>query len=127
MSFKEIRLEVTTDGSGDATTDATTAVMGRLYAIAWVDGDLVDNVTAVISTQGAEASQTLMSIGAGEGDNDAIFYPRHIVHDEGADVLTGTAGGDRTLPLMVGTPRLVVAAGGGTKTGACILYYEEWI
>ena len=125
MSFKEMRLVGTTNSSGVATIDGDKAVLGKLFAIAWVDGDLADNNTAVISTQDHEAAQTLMTTGAGEGDDDEIFYPRAIVHNEGADVLTGTAGGDREKMLMVGTPRLVITAGGDTKTGGCILYYEE--
>ncbi len=125
MTMKEIRLFGTTSSGGAATINATKSILGKLYAIAWIDGDLADNNTAIISTQGHEASQTLMSIGAAEGDNDEIFYPRALVFDEGADVLTGTAGGDRVRMLLVGTPRLVIAAGGDEKTGGCILYYED--
>ena len=123
--IKEIILTGTTDSSGDAVVNAEETIAGEVVAIAWVDGDLVNNVTGVISTQGSDASQTIMSIGAAEGDNDAIFYPRAIIHDEGADVLTGTAGGDRCLMLAVGKLRLVIAAGGATKTGGCHVYYRE--
>lgn len=123
--MKEIKLYGTTDASGDVVINAEKTIAAEIVAIAWADGDLANNVTGVISTQGAEASQVIMSIGAAEGDDDAIFYPRHIVHDEGADVLTGTAGGDRCLPLAVGKLRLVIAAGGATKTGGCYVYYRE--
>lgn len=122
--LKEMRLVGTTDGSGDAIINGESNVLGFLKAVAWIDGDLVDNVTFVLSTQGHEASQVLLTAGAAEADNDVIFYPRHIIYDEGADVLTGTSGGDREYPLMVGRPRLVIAAGGSAKTGGCILFYE---
>ena len=123
--MKEIRLYGATDASGDAVINAVKTIAGEIVAIAWIDGDLANNVTGVISTQGSPASQTIMSIGAAEGDDDAIFDPRAIVHDEGADVLTGTAGGDRTYPLAVGKLRLVIAAGGATKSGGCHVYYRE--
>lgn len=125
MSFTEIRLVGETNSSGVATINGTKSVIGKLFAIAWIDGDLDDNNTAVISTQGHDASQTLLTIGTAEGDDDEIFYPRALVHDEGADVLVGANGGDREMMLVAGTPRLVIAAGGDTKTGGCILYIEE--
>ena len=125
MIVDEIRLYGTTTSLGALTVNAEYAIMGEIVAIAWIDGDLADNVTAVISTQGAPASQTIMSIGAAEGDDDVIFYPRHLIYDEGADVLLGTAGGDRALPLAVGKLRMVIAAGGDEKSGGCIVYYRE--
>lgn len=123
--LKEIRLYGTTAADGSLTVNAVESMLGEIVAIAWVDGTFDNNVTAVISTQGSEASQTIMSIGAAEGDNDLVFYPRHIIYDEGADVLTGTAGGDRALPLAVGTLRMVVAAGGNAKSGGCVVYFRE--
>ncbi len=120
-----MRLVGITSAGGAVTVDGETTVLGWLKAVAWIDGDLADSNTAVISTQDHEAAQTLLTIGAGEGDVDNIFLPRHLIYDEGADVLTGTSGGDREYPFMAGRPRLVIAAGGDTKTGGCILYYEE--
>lgn len=122
-TLKEIRLNATTDGSGDATTNATTPVCGRLFAVKWIDGDLADGNDAVISVQGHEASKTLMTLT--DANVDALYYPRDLVHDATGTALTGTQGGDRGLPLMVGVPRLVVASGGDTKTGGCILFYFE--
>ena len=124
MALKEMRLVGTTDGSGDVVINGEDTVIGFLKAVAWTFGDLANNNTFVLSTQGHEASQTLLTGDAGESDADVIFYPRRLIYDEGADVLVGTAGGDREYPLMVGRPRLVIAAGGATKTGGCILYYE---
>ena len=122
--LKETILYGTTDGSGDLTINAESTIMGEIVAIAWIDGALANNHTAVISTQGSDASQVIMTIGAAEGDNDAVFYPRHIIHDEGADVLTGTAGGDRALPLAVGKLRMVIASGGATAAGGCHVYHR---
>jgi len=121
----EVRLYGTTSAGGALSVEGEAAVCGELVAVVWIDGTFDNNVTAVISTIDHEGASTLLTIGAGEGDNDEIFYPREIVHDMAADVLTGTAGGDRVKPLAVGTPKLVVAAGGNAKSGGCILYIKD--
>ena len=123
MKYKEIELSGTTDTSGDLTVNATTPVIGLLYAIRWVDGTFANGVDAVISTQGHEASVTLLTLT--NADDDAWYYPRDVVHSEAGAALLGTNGGDRALPLMVGVPRMVVSNGGSTLTGGCILYYVE--
>lgn len=123
MILDEMELSGTTDGDGALTVNGESAILGRLYAIQWVDGDFTDGVDAVISTQGHGASKTLLTLT--DANTDALYYPRDLVHDATGGVLTGTAGGDRVLPLLVGKPRLVVASGGATKTGGCILFYYE--
>jgi len=121
MRFGEILLEGTCSTGGDLTVNATTAVFGFLYAVRWIDGDFTDGVDAVISTQNHAAAETVLTLT--DANNDATYYPRALVHSEAGAALTGTAGGDRTLPFMVGVPRLVVSSGGDTKTGGCILFY----
>ena len=124
MKLREVRLYGTTDTSGDLTVTGD-AVFGKVYAVAWIDGTLDDNNTAVLSTINHDAASTILTLEAGEGDDDAIFYPRAIVHDAGAESLTGTAGGDRAEPLAAGNLQLVIAAGGALKSGGCIVFIEE--
>jgi len=121
--LKEIRLYGTTTAGGALTVNASKAVLGKLFAVQWVVGTLAAGVDAVISTQNHEASKTLLTIT--NGDADALYYPRDLVHDAAGAALTGTQGGDRELSLMVGTPRLVISAGGNAKSGGCILLYLE--
>ena len=116
--MKTMRLNATTDGSGDATTNGGHSINGVLYAVQWIDGDFADGVDAVISTQGADASGTLLTLT--DANDDDWYYVREPTHDN-----IGTADGDTTLPVAVGTPRLVISSGGDTKTGGCILYYTE--
>jgi len=123
MNLKEMRLTGTTAVGGALTVNGTSAIFGRLYAIQWIDGDFSDGVDAVISTQGHDSSKTLLTLT--DANNDALYYVRDVMHDATGGALTGTAGGDRCMPLLVGTPRLVVASGGDAKTGGCILYYFE--
>jgi hypothetical protein len=54
-----------------------------------------------------------------------LFYPRDLVHAvaDGA-ALTGTAGGDRTMPILAGVLKVTVASGGNAKSGKLIIYYE---
>jgi len=122
MKLKEMRLYGTTNGSGALTVNGDCAVFGRLYAVRWVDTAL-DSCTGTISTQGHEASATLLTLTAQNAS--ATFYPRDLVHTAAGAALTGTSGGDRALPLMVGTPRLVISSGGDTKAGGCVLFYFE--
>ena len=48
-----------------------------------------------------------------------------MVNNNAGTALTGTAGGDRDLPLLVGVPQMAVTSGGNAKTGAAYLYYFE--
>ena len=122
MKLKEMRLYGTTNGSGALTVNGDCAVFGRLYAVRWLDTSL-DACTATISTQGHEASATLLTLTAVNAT--ATYYPRDLVHGATGTALTGTSGGDRCLPLMVGIPRLVISSGGATNAGGCILFYFE--
>ena len=124
MKFKEIRLYGTCSSGGALTVNATVPVFGKLYAVRWIDGDFANGVGAVISTQGHEASATLLTLTA--ANDDATYYPREQVHGNTGTALT--LDGTRILtdlPLMAGVPRLVVASGGDEKAGGCILFYFE--
>jgi len=125
MTLVERRLIGTTNSDGAATiTDPEGGVIGKLYAVAWVDGSLVDNNTSVLSVINSDAATTLLTLGSGEGDSDDIKYPRVLVQDLEDTDLTGTAGGDRAMPVISGTLRLVIASGGDKKTGGCLVYIE---
>ena len=121
--LKEIRLDGTCSSGGALTVNATTPVLGRLFAVRWIDGDFANGVDAVISVQGHEASATLLTLT--DADNDATYYPRVQVHGNTGTGLTLTTGSDAEMPLMAGVPRLVVSSGGNAKTGGCILFYYE--
>lgn len=121
--LKSVRLNATTDALGDATTNDTLSRYGELYAVEWIDGTFDDGVGAVLSVQNTESgvAYTLLTLTA--ANDDAWYYVRRLQHDETGTALTGTAGGDRTRPIIDGTLRLVVSAGGDTKTGGAVVYY----
>jgi len=111
-----------TDSSQDLIVNDSRAVFGFLYAVLWLKDDLADGVGAVLSTQAPGNVKTLLTLTAANTDN-AFYYPRDLVHDAAGTALTGTSGGDRALPVIDGTLRLVVAQGGATNAGGCIVYW----
>jgi len=118
------KLYVTTDGSGDGTVNDIRALFGFLYAVLWLKDDFANGVDAVLSTQAPGNVKTLLTLTDANTDN-AFYYPRDLVHDAAGAALTGTSGGDRALPVIDGTLRLVVAQGGATVAGGCIVYWYD--
>ena len=116
-----LAITATTDGSGDATATAEKSVFGWLIGVQWIDGDFADGVDAVLSVTNRPspaADRTLLTLT--DANDDAMYYPREDEHDN-----TGSAASTTTLPLIDGTPKLVVSSGGATKTGGVILYYTD--
>jgi hypothetical protein len=123
MRLKTRRLNVTTDAGGDGTTNDTLSIFGFLYAVETIDGDFADGVDATLSVQSTESGTALTLVTGTDFNTDAMYYPRHVIHSEALAALTGTSGGDRAMPIINGTLRLVIAQGGDTKTGGVIVYY----
>lgn len=127
MKLINRRLIGATAAGGTATiVDPAGAVFGKLYAVEWVDGTLVDGVDAVLTVTNRESAVNKTLLTLTDANNDAFYYPRDLVHDATGTALTGTAGGDRTLPLVDGVLSLAIADGGATKTGGCIVYLEVY-
>ena len=122
--LKEIRLGGTTNASGVLTVDSARPVMGRLYAIVWEVGTFDAGVDVAFSTILHDALDTNL-LTLTDANADGTYYPRALVHNNAGTALTGTAGGDRDLPLFVGVPRMAVTSGGNAKAGAAYLYYFE--
>lgn len=125
MKLKNIKLMGTTNASGDKTVDSETAIYGQLYAVEWTDGDLADGVDGTLTVQHNSNSVARTLLTLTDANNDAFYYPRHVVHSEAGAALTGTSGGDREMPLIDGILRLVIAQGGDTKTGGMTIHYFE--
>lgn len=116
---------VTSGGAGTFTSERP--LLGRLYAVEWVDGDLADNNTAVLSVTETDSGvdQVLHTQVAGEGDADGWWYPRVKVHDLSAVNLYYNDESDEEVQdyaVVNGYLELVIAAGGVSKTGGCIVY-----
>lgn len=120
MALYDIRLNVTTDGSGDGSATATRAVFGYLVAVDWIDGDLTDGVDAVLSVTNTPSGVDHTLLTLTNANSDAIYYPRRVVDTTAG--ATATSVYDRF--IIDGTLKLVVASGGSAKTGGCVVYYE---
>jgi hypothetical protein len=125
--IKECRLTGTTSTAGAATINDTKAILGLLYAVEFIDGDLSDGGGSVLTAQntGSDVANTLLTLANPLSNADAWFYPRTLVNDQAGAALTGTNGGDRDLPVINGVLRLAITSGGSEKTGGCIVYYYE--
>jgi hypothetical protein len=118
--MREIRLLGTTSAGGALTVVAESAIVGMLYAVQWIDGTFDDGVDAVISTGGSDVPRTLLTLT--DANDDVLYYPRDVQHGLTGAALTGTAGGDRCLPLICGLLQVAITSGGNAKTGGCVLY-----
>lgn len=119
--FKVVTFEIETSAGGAYTGTANASAGGPylLHSVEWVDGTLDDNNTAVLSVTNtiSGVDRTLLTLGAGEGDNDTWYFPQVLVCDNG-----GTATTFYTHQVVAGQLKLVVAAGGNVKTGKCLVY-----
>lgn len=126
MRLKTLEFSVTTDASGDGSQTATRSILGLLYAVEWSDGNFDNGVDATLSILNGELGDSDTTTIATHTNADAgdWYFPRELVHDAaGGAALTGTAGGDRALPVVNGTLKLTIASGGNAKTGGCVVYY----
>lgn len=119
-----------TNGSGDATVYCNglaapnNAIIGEMCGLAYLPGSTDAGATVTVTAEGI-ASHTLY-VKATAGTSNLFVHPRELIHNpsDGA-ALTGTSGGDRAEPIIDGSIKVVISAGGATKTGAVIVYYED--
>ena len=121
--IKKIDMTGTTAAGGTVTLTSG-AVFGKLLAVQWVDGDLVDGVDAVLSVAGSAHLQTLLTLT--DANSDAWYYPRTPVHtNAGADI---TYDGTRIVYdkfMLAGKLSLAIASGGSVKTGGAYVFIED--
>jgi hypothetical protein len=123
----EIQLIGTTNTSGAATITATRSILGKLYAVTWIDGDFADGVDGTLSiTKRPGAAPDLAVLTLTDANIDAEYMPREPVHDNTGTALTyNSTEGVTDMRVINGTLALVIAAGGDTKTGGALVYIER--
>lgn len=111
--------------AGHSTSTVQTAILGKLYAIKYVPGTIDTGATVTVTCQSNGFTKPLLTK-ATAGTSTTLFYPRDLVHgvSDGA-ALTGSAGGDRALPLLAGHIKVVIASGGSVATGSVEIFYED--
>lgn len=117
--MKIIRLDATTDASGDATVNSSGVVIGTLYAIRLVDGNFDDGVDITVTSVTDELN--ISQLVKADFNTDSIFYPR-VLQALNTD---GTALTSHCEPLVAGKLRVVVAQGGNAKSGSFVFYIRE--
>jgi hypothetical protein len=136
--MKTVTFNITTTAGGayDSSTAANAAtVTGQrsstgspylLYAVEWVDTDFDAGVDAVLSVTSTPSGADLTLLTLTNADNEVMYYPRHDAHtNAGAAIVDGASlTGERVMPIVDGTLKLVVSAGGATKTGKCLVYLQ---
>ena len=117
-NIKREVFNITVDGSGDFEESKNTDIFGFLYAIVWVDGDLVDGVDFTLSVVGinGEPDRTVMAVLA--ANDDKTYYPRTLEHLD----TDGTDLASHSYPIIDGKLKMVVADGGASKSGKAIIY-----
>lgn len=121
--LKREEILFTTDASGVAASYGA-ARIAKLYCWLYKPGTTDTGATVTLTSEG-DASKPL-DTKATAGTSNTWHYPRDLVNAVADDaLLTGTAGGDRALPIMDGRTKVAIAAGGNTKSGSVIIYYEE--
>lgn len=116
--MRSVRINLTTDASGDVTAYGDSAV-GLLYAVQLVDGTLDDGVDITLTCENADLAIPLLV--SADWNTDKMVYPR-VLQNLNTD---GTALTTHTMPLVFGRVKAVVAQGGNAKTGAVILYVQD--
>jgi len=124
MALLPVKLFGTTAADGSLTVTSEAAYNGVLSAVQWVKADFADGVDAVFSVTGTDGAVDLTLLTLTNANANAVYNVRHVVHSEAGAALTGTSGGDRTKPLVVGKIKMVVTEGGNAKSGGAIAYLE---
>lgn len=114
--IQQVRLAITTDGSGDGSATSDDQYVGLLYAVQLIDGDFDDGVDLTLTAEQGELAIPLLT--KADWNSDQIVYPR-VLEALNTD---GTALTTHTAPLVAGKIKAVIAQGGNAKSGAIIAY-----
>lgn len=125
MALKDMQIAFTTDASGDSTDYGEKAICGRLIAVLYDRGDVVTGADLTLTTDRYGVVTTLLSV-TDAGTSDLYWMPRTPSQDNTGTAVTYDGTNEIYEPfLIIGRPKLTVAQGGATKSGAVILVYEE--
>jgi len=120
MFVERHQVSITTNSSGDG-TGYTPNICGLIHAIRYVKTDYTDGVDVTVTTEGSgQAVLTWTNVNASD-----TSYPRAATHDvTDAASLYAAAGEpvETLIPVAGERIKIVVAAGGDTKTGVFHVY-----
>lgn len=116
--MKPIRVDLTTDASGDVTGYGFAAV-GTVYAVQLVDGTFDDGVDVTVTSEHSDLSIPILV--KANFNSDQMVYPRVLeaLNTDGTNLATHTE------PLCLGRIKVVIAQGGNAKSGSVVVYLRE--
>lgn len=118
--IRDVRFDITTDGSGDYTATSSELVIGRLVAIEHTLSGLdatADTTLEVVNTPGG-VDRTLSTL---TNVNTDEF---HEVMEEAKSTAHGSSS-QYDYPVIVGNLKLTVEQGGAANTGIFVAYVEN--
>lgn len=118
--MRDVRLNVTTDADGDATATSAHAILGRLIALEWIDGDLADGVDATVSVVNSTSGVDRTVLTLTDANADAFYHTGAAVYGATGAAITNSY----AAPLIDGKLKLTVASGGSAKSGGAILWVD---
>lgn len=116
--MKRIKIPFTTATDGSATAYGP-AVVGTVYAVQTVDGDLADGVDITLTAENEDLSMPILV--KADFNTDGLYYPR-VLQNLNTD---GTALTTHCEPLVYGRLKVVIAQGEAVKSGAVVVYIRE--
>lgn len=116
--MRDVKLTFTTDGSGNATAETNDLGYCKLYAVEWIDGDLVDGVDATFKVTGNTSGVDRTILTLTNANADAFYHVSAAAYGAAGAAIT-----DSHVPVIVdGKIAVTIASGGSAKSGAAILY-----
>lgn len=116
--MRSAKIDITTDTAG-ACTAYGDSVVGAVYAVQLVDGDLADGVDITLTAENENLSMPILV--KADFNADQMVYPR-VLQALNTD---GTALSTHCEPLVYGRLKVVIAQGGSVKSGSVIVFVRE--
>ncbi len=118
--IRHIKLYGTTDSAGALTVTATLPVEGLLHAVEWIVGGFAAGVDATLSIDRDDDASDVTLLTLTDANTDKVYYPLVLASDSSGAALTAIY----QRMFVNGKLKLVIANGGATKSGGCIVYFE---
>ena len=115
---------IATDANGDFTATTPRSYNGYIVKVEYSDGDLADGIDLTITAAGNSLA-TIPILADGAANDDKVYYPVQVSSDRatGADLATAANIWQRI--HVSGKITCLVANGGATNTGACVVWIEQ--
>lgn len=120
QALREINLTGTVPaGETSVTLTSDSGVLGRLYAVEWVDGTLADGVDAVLSVTNTPSGVNKTLLTLTDANDDAWYQPREDRHSNAG----AAASANDQFMVIAGTLSLTISSAVAAQVGGAVVYY----